>query len=802
MDAKALHIGHALDLSTRKPTQERMEIPSHQLTTHGVIVGMTGSGKTGLGIVLLEEVLRSGVPALILDPKGDMGNLALAFPDLAPADFEPWVDASQAAREGISPGQLAERTAEAWRKGLAGAGITGEDVRRFRNGVDVRIVTPGSTTGVPLDVLGDLSAPAGSWEEQGEALREEIEGLVSGLLVLAGLDADPLTSREHILLANLVEYAWRDGRGLDLATLLGQIQEPPMRRLGVFELDAFFPAKDRTALAMRLNGLLASPSFAEWLQGDPADVDTLLRAPDGRPRATIVSMAHLSDTERQFVVTLLLSKMVTWMRRQAGTSDLRALVYVDELFGFAPPTAEPPSKRPLLTLFKQARAHGVGLVVATQNPVDMDYKLMSNAGTWMVGRLQTERDKARILEALRSASGEVDVAAWDARLGELGKREFVLKSAAAAEPRLFTSRWAMSYLRGPLTRPEIVRLRAADAASAPTPAGARVPTASSQAARTATSGATSGPTSASPAEGSPVAPRVASEVPVRWLDAAAPWARDLGAGTGGPLQAGVAMRVRLLFDDERAGLRHAEEWESVLYPLGAHPRPEDAVGVDYDDRDFRDAPPTAAAYAMPDAPLAKAELFRSLRKEMEDHLFRSRTLTLWRNDALKLFSRVGESEADFRKRCLEAAEDAADGEAAKLRDRYEKRLAAVRDRKAQAERKVRELQTDVGTRRQQEVVAGAGEILSLFLGGRRRMRSLSGAASRRSQTVRTQERLQSASEKMEDHEEAIRALDDELAAELQAGWAKWEQTAGSITGVEIPLEKTDVRVEEMLLFWG
>jgi hypothetical protein len=798
MAAGTLRIGHLLDPSTHAPTGDSAEVPSHQLTTHGVIVGMTGSGKTGLGVVLLEEVLRSGVPALVLDPKGDMGNLALTFPDLAPADFAPWVDPSQASREGVPVQALAERTAEAWREGLAGAGLGAEDLRRFRAGVDVRIVTPGSSAGIPLNVLGDLSAPAGSWEEEGEALREEIEGLVSGLLVLAGVEADPLTSREHILLANLVEHAWRDGRGLDLATLLGQIQEPPMRRLGVFELDAFFPAKDRTALALRLNGLLASPSFAQWLQGDPADVATLLRAPDGRPRASIVYLAHLSDTERQFVVTLLLSKVVTWMRRQAGTSDLRALVYVDELFGFAPPTAEPPSKRPLLTLFKQARAHGVGLVVATQNPVDVDYKLMSNAGTWMVGRLQTERDKARIVEALRSATGGVDVAAWDARLGELGKREFVLKSAASDEPRLFTSRWAMSYLRGPLTRPEIVRLRGAGTAPGPAAgsAGGRAPAPGVEAVLAASL--------ASPlaGDGSPVAPKVAAEIPVRWLDGAAPWARDVGAGRGGPLRPGVAMRVRLLFDDEKAGLRHEQEWESVLYPLAAHPRPESAVGVDYDERDFRSEPPAGAVYAMPEAPLAKPELFRTLRKEMEDHLFRSRTLTLWRNDALKLWSRVGESEEEFRKRCLEAAEDAADGDAAKLRDRYEKRLQAARDRKAQAERRVRELHTDVGTRRQQEVVAGAGEILSLFLGGRRRIRSLSGAASRRAQTVRTQERLQSAAEKMEDYEEAIRALEDELARELQDGWATWESAAGSVTAVEVPLEKTDVRVEELLLFWG
>lgn len=794
-DRGNLHLGVALDPSTRKPTNDRVHLPSHQLTTHGVIVGMTGSGKTGLGVVLLEEVLRAGVPALILDPKGDMGNLALTFPELAPSDFEPWVDASQASREGLTVPALAARTADSWRKGLAGAGLSGDDVRALRAGVDVRIVTPGSSAGVPLNVLGDLSAPSGSWEEEGEALREEIEGLVSGLLVLAGIEADPLTSREHILLANLVEHAWREGRSVDLATLLGQIQDPPMRRLGVFELEAFFPSKERTALAMRLNGLLASPSFAQWLEGDPADVDTLLRAPDGRPRASIVYLAHLSDAERQFVVTLLLSKVVTWMRRQAGTSDLRALVYVDELFGFAPPTAEPPSKKPLLTLFKQARAHGVGLVVATQNPVDMDYKLMSNAGTWMVGRLQTERDKARIVEALRSASGEVDVASWNARLGELGKREFVLKSAASAEPTLFTSRWAMSFLRGPLTRPEIVRLKAPSAASAAT---ASRPVADREA-----SGAAAAATAPGLAAGGiPVAPRVAAEVPVRWLDTAAPWARDVGAGGGPPLRPGVAMRVRLLFDDERAGLRHEEEWESVLYPLGAHPRPEDAVSVDYDARDFRDEAPSGATYDTPEAPLAKPELFRGLRKEMEDHLFRSRTLTLWRNEALKLWSRVGESEEDFLKRCLEAAEDAADRDAAKLRDRYEKRLQSARDRKAQAERRVRELETDVGTSRQQEVVAGAGEILSLFLGGRRRIRSLSGAASRRAQTVRTQERLQSAAEQMEDHDQAIRELEDELARELQEGWTKWENAARSVSAVEVPLEKTDVRVEEMLLFWG
>jgi len=589
-----------------------------------------------------------------------------------------------------------------------------------------------------------------------------------------------------------VEKGWRDGRDLDLATLLGWIQDPPLRRLGVFDVETFFPARERLQLAMRLNGLAASPSFAEWMQGAPLDVADLLRAPDGRPRASIVHMAHLSDVERQFVVTLVLSKIVTWMRRQPGTSELRALVYIDEVFGFAPPSAEPPSKRPMLTIFKQARAHGVGMVVSTQNPVDLDYKLMSNAGTWMVGRLQTERDKARIVEALRSASGDVDVAAWDQTIGALGKRQFVLQTASSTQPRLFATRWAMSFLRGPMTRAELVRLREAGAAPEDDAPGTR--------------------TSAAPqAQGepplredeSPVAPAVADGFAVAYLDPAAPWARTLGVSTAGRrLEAGIALRVRLLFDEARADVRHEEAWEAVLLPLQATPRPDEAVTVDYDERDFRDTPMVEVPYALPDAPVGKAEYFRDLEKAFTDHLFRSRTVEVLRNAKLKLYGRVGESRRDFDARCLEVAEDRADEMAAKLRDRYQTRLERARDQKAQAERRVRELEVDVGQRRQQEVVAGAGELLGMFLGGRRRIRGLSGAASRRSQTVRTQERLRSAEERLDEHEDAIRALEDELAQELEQIWAEWRSVAEAVETLEVGLEKTDVRVEEIRLFWA
>ena len=779
---EGLYLGHELDAETAQPTGARLALASDRLTTHGIIVGMTGSGKTGLGIVLLEEVLASGVPAIVLDPKGDMGNLLLNFPSLRPGDFEPWVDEGEARRSGVTTAELAAEQAARWREGLAGAGIDGERMTRLREGVDMRILTPGSTAGTPLDLVGDLSPPEGSWEEEGETIRDEIEGLVSGLLVMVGVEADPLTSREHILLSNLVEHGWREGRALDLPTLILQIQSPPLRRLGVFELDAFYPEKDRMKLAMRLNGLMASPSFAEWMTGDPLDVGRLLYAPDGRPRASIVYLSHLSESERLFVVTLLLTKLITWMRRLPGTSELKALLYADEVVGFAPPTAEPPTKKPLLTLYKQARAHGVGLVLATQNPIDLDYKLMSNAGTWMVGRLQTERDKARIVEGLRSAGGEVDVPAWDARIGQLGKRQFLLKSAGSPRPELFSTRWAMSYLRGPLTRAELLRL-GPDAAAADRGATPRSPGLAD--------------------DESPVPPPVASAIDVRYLDPAAEWRSTVGAGQGARrLRPGLAVRVRLLFDERVGAVRHEEEWEAVVFPLDGAVDPAAAVGVDHDPRDFLDQPPDGATYVLGDAAIGEPAFFRSAEQAIEDSLTRERTLRLLKNDALKVHGRPGESEAAFRERCVAAAEDRADAEAEKLRDRYEAKLATARRRLADAERRVDQLDVDVGQRRQQELVSGAGEVLSMFLGGRRRVRSLSGMSSRRSRTVRAEARLRGAVEKAEDQQQIIEGLEQELAEELDEIWQRWKDVAGDVSDFEIGLERSDVELDRMTLFWA
>jgi hypothetical protein len=765
-----------------------LAVDSTDLTTHGVIVGMTGSGKTGLGIVLLEEALLAGVPALILDPKGDMGNLLLTFPDLAPADFRPWVHEEDARAANISIDDLAAKTASDWRQGLESQGIDPGRIKTLRDTTEMTMYTPGSDAGVPLNLVGSLQAPPLSWDSEAEALRDEIEGTVTSLLGLVGIKADPLASREFVLLSNLIENAWRAGQDLDLGTLVGQVQAPPLRKLGVFDIDTFFPPKDRTALALRLNGLLASPSFAAWGEGEALDPGALLRTSDGKPRAAIVYLAHLSEEERQFVVTLVLSKLVTWMRGQPGASDLRALVYMDEVYGFAPPTAAPPAKKPILTILKQARAFGVGMVLATQNPVDLDYKAMSNAGTWLVGRLQTENDKARVLEGLKSAAGGADVAALDATIGSLPKRGFMLVSAKANQPVVFQTRWAMSYLRGPLTKDEVSTLMA-------------------QAPRTAPAAAPAPPAAApTPDDATPVAPAVAPGINVAYLDAAAPWAASVEAAPGGErLRAYVAARVSVRFNDTRAAIDERQEYEALYGPLDGGLDLERETTVDFDDRDFGDAAPAPAHYVLPAAPIDKPAFFKEAERDIARRLVDRQALSLARNAKLKLTSRPGETPEQFRQRCDEAAQAAADAEASKIRDRLEAKQDRLRAAMEQAQRRVEELTIDERSRQTDELVAGAGAILGALFGGRRSTRSIaraaSSAASRHGSSSRTGSRRQSAEAKVAQVQDDLHEVEQQILDEVQEIDAKWDAVAAEIDDVAIRPKATGVHVDRLMLVW-
>jgi hypothetical protein len=797
-DRGSFHLGRAIDPQTGEAGADEVVVGSSDLTTHGVIVGMTGSGKTGLAIVLIEEALRAGIPAFVLDPKGDMTNLALVFPDLAPASFRPWVSEAEAQAAGVSVDEYAARQATVWREGLAASGIGPERLRELRDAADVTVYTPGSTAGVPLDVVGSLRVPALSWESDEEALRDEIQATVTGLLALVGIHADPLASREHVLLSNLIEHAWRGGRDLDLGALIGEIQSPPLRKLGVFELDQFFPPADRTKLAFTLNALVASPSFSAWGQGDPLDPQAMLFTSDGKPRCAVVYLAHLSEEERQFVVTLVFSKLVTWMRGQEGTPDLRALAYMDEVFGYVPPSAAPPPKKPILTIFKQGRAFGLGLVLSTQNPVDLDYKAMSNAGTWLVGRLQTENDKARVLEGLRSAAGGTDVAALDKAIGALGKRQFLLVSARSSTPRLLATRWAMSYLCGPLTKDQVARLEQAREGALQSAAG-------SPASGPAKAAATA-PARELAADESQVAPSVAAGVAVSYLDPAAPWAAGIGAVAGSTrLRAFFAARVALRYDDSAAGVDEQEEFEAVYGPLDGALDLDSETQVDYDERDFATSAPPGAVFVLPGVPVEKDAFFSTTAKQIRERLVDRRPLELQRNRALKVVSRPGESQDDFAERCDAAAQAQADAEAAKIRDRLEAKRDRLDKALAQAERRVEELDTDTRSRRTTELVAGAGAVLGALFGGRRSTRSMAGAissaASRRGMSARSAERKETATAKVEATKDDLAQLEQEIADEIADIDERWRAVAEEVDTLSIRLEATDVRVVETRLVW-
>lgn len=772
-----------LYLGRETTTDEPVIYEADNLTTHGVIVGMTGSGKTGLGIDLIEEALLNGISCLVIDPKGDMGNLALNFPGLGADDFAPWVDEATAAKEGKTVPEMAADTAAMWKEGLEGHGIDPERMRRLADAAEVTIYTPGSAAGVGLNVLGSLRAPELDWSTDSEVIRDEISAFVSSLLVLAGVESDPVSGQEHILLATIIEHFWKEGRDLDLASLVGQIPSPPFRKMGVFDVDTFFPEKERMQLALKLNGLLASPSFASWMEGRPLDIEELIGGE--QTKAAVIYMSHLSDEERQFLVTLLLGKTVTWIRSQPGTSELRALIYMDEVFGFAPPTREPPSKTPILTILKQARAHGVGMVLSTQNPVDVDYKAMSNAGTWMVGRLQTENDKKRILEGLASASGDIDIKVIDKQISDLEKRQFVLHSTKSAEPRLFETRWAMSYLAGPLTRDQVTELMKDQRQSTPRPV--------------------SDTTDATPAADVPAAtqtPDVADGVPAFFLDPAAPWASEVGADpTATTFRPGAAATVQLVYDDTKAELNHTETYEGVIFPLDGTVDVSDVISIDHDPRDFRADAPAGAEFAGLEAKVGTKTFWSGVESDLKNHLIAHRPLTIHKNEALKLYSRVGESEAEFRARCAQEAESVSDGELAKLKDSFQVKIDKVRADIAAAQTRYQEADAVAAAKSQENLLGTAGDLLGAFLGGKSGSTALNKAASRRTATAKASAKADSAAAKYHAKTAELEELEQELAAEVGDIVAKHQGLADQIETVDIPLEKTDVRIADLKLIW-
>ena len=752
-------------------------LDARDLVTHAVCVGMTGSGKTGLCLALLEEAAIDGIPAIAIDPKGDLGNLLLTFPGLSPAEFRPWIDEEEARRASITPDELAAQTAARWKDGLARWGQDGARIARLKSSADCAIYTPGAGHGLPISIVGSLAAPPGQLDA--DALRDRIAAAASGLLALLGIEADPLRSREHALLSALFAHAWQNNQNLDLPSLVRGIAQPPFSAVGVLDLETFYPARDRMDLSLRVNTLFAAPGFAAWLEGEPLAARTLLYTPEGKPRIAVISLAHLDDAERMFFLTLLLGEVLSWMRLQPGTNSLRALLYMDEIFGYFPPTANPPSKPLMLALLKQARAFGLGIVLSTQNPVDLDYKGLSNAGTWFLGRLQTARDKDRVLEGLEAAGGTgMDRAQVDALLSGLATRRFLLRGVRTATPVLLESRWTLSFLRGPLSRPQIAALMAARKAAA-APAGAAPVFAPSTGAR-------------------PVLP---PGVPQLFLSSK----EDVASYR--PHLLGVA---NVHYVAAKLGV---DEWRkaSLIVPLtdALPPNPWDAPAAaagaaePMDPATLQTEPGSGARFAALPSIAAQPKSYAAWSRALVTHIYQSRPLRLWQCAALKQTSKPGESEGDFRLRLSVSGREARDDQVEKLRGKYAAKVQALQDRIRRAEERVVREQAQYQQQQVATAVSAGAALLGAFLGGGRR-----GEIGRLATTARSAGRAQqqkgdidAASTELAALQEQMSALQGQITQEMQALQQRSEPGGPPIEECAVAARKADITVERVALLW-
>jgi hypothetical protein len=794
----SFYLGKEFDVSSGRLLDRLLMYDARELTTHAVCVGMTGSGKTGLCIDLLEEAAIDRVPALVIDPKGDITNLLLQFPRLQPDDFLPWVDPDEARRKGLPVEEFARAQADLWRTGLARWGQDGSRIQMLQESAEYRIYTPGSQAGLPVSVLHSFGAPEPGWEADAESVRERIEGTVSALLGLVGVTADPVRSREHILLANLIEHFWRKGEDLDLRKLILAIQKPPIVHLGVFDLETFFPAKDRFDLMMRLNNIIASPSFAAWLEGEPLDIADMLVSPEGKPRHSIFSIAHLNEPERLFFVTMLLNQVVSWMRGQPGTTSLRAIVYMDEIFGFFPPVANPPSKKPMLTLLKQARAFGVGMLLATQNPVDLDYKGLTNAGTWFIGRLQTERDKERVVEGLLGAAGGSGLGRQDlARLiSTLGNRVFLLHSVHGEGPVTFQTRWAMSYLRGPLTREQISRLMAAKK-EAPAPTARAVGEAK------AVPSTVERDLDTPPALG----PGLSQEFLPRKISAAEAELRRTGLSSE-QARASLVYMPRMLargtvhFVHRQTQTDSREEF-ALLAELPASPG-----GVAWDRARPLPVPPSAssrrgeegARYQPLPGGLNLAQDVRRATQDLAEYLYRTRRLTLFHSPALKAHSTPGEERGDFVLRLNQQAREARDAEVDRLSEQFRRRLDRLRDRLRQAELALAKSEATESARKRELVVSVGESVLGMFL-GRRSMRTASSSLGKYRMKSTAGVAREQAAERVETARREIEELERELKSKADEISRRWDEGGRNLEEVAVAPRRTDIRIESVGLAW-
>ncbi len=810
------YLGRTYDAKSGEATEQVLLYDPEDLTTHAVVVGMTGSGKTGLCIDLLEEAALNNIPALMIDPKGDITNALLHFPELQAEDFLPWINPDEARRADKSTTELAGEIANRWRGGLAQWGISSDRLRALSNAVQFAVYTPGSDAGIPISILASLKAPEIPWQENRELLREKIAGTVTALLGLVGLkDVDPVRSREHIMLANIFETAWSQGQDLDLGELILQTQNPPFEKLGVFDISTFFPDEDRFELAMLLNNILAAPAFQTWIEGQPLNIPELLFTPDGRPRHSVFYIAHLSDAERMFFVTLLYSAVETWMRTQPGSSALKAILYFDEIFGYLPPVANPPSKEPMLRMLKQARAFGVAQVLVTQNPVDIDYKALSNAGTWFIGKLQTDQDKQRLLDGLESAmAGSMDRGEYDRLISSLGKRVFLLHNVHEKQPRIFQTRWAMNYLTGPLTRTQIPRLNAlvnASAALEPPMSGAD---SSARTTREATPKKMRAAADSRPVGdvelGYATRPAIPSGVREFFLphNMTLPEAFKL-AGMEYPEtvnRVGILYRPALIAQAQVRFLNRKYDLDYEEHPAALVAEPDRQGIVRWDEHTvpalavdlLNEEPVPQARFTSLEAPLNDDKVIRTLEKDFEDWIYHEVAVNVRANEELAIYAGPEISQAEFRRMCSEAAQSGRADEIDKVEATFDKRMERIEERLAREERELREDESDLANRKMEEWGTHAENVFSLFS---KRKRSMRTSLTKRRMTDKAKADVEESLDAIKDFKSDLLELEKELSRALEDVNRKWQDIVEQETEIKVSPYKKDIFIEVFGVGW-
>lgn len=782
-----MYLGREIDLSTHQPSGIPLLYKNKNFTTHGVIIGMTGSGKTGLGIGVIEEAIMDNVPSIIIDPKGDMGNLLLTFPECRPEDFYPWIDSTEASKKGLSVEQYAAEVATQWQEGLASWGQGLDRIAALRMKTDMTIYTPGSSAGVGVSVLSSFTAPSAEILQDTDTLNSLVNTTTTSLLALVDIKGDPLQSREHILLSSLLLHFWRQNEDLTMEALVGHIVNPPFDKVGVFGLDTFYPQTERMSLAMSLNNILASPTFKSWTEGVPLDLQKLLYSEDGKPQTAIFSIAHLSDNERMFFVTMLLNQFIGWMRRQQGSSSLKALLYMDEIFGFFPPTANPPSKKPMLLLLKQARAYGVGVVLATQNPVDLDYKGLSNIGTWFVGRLQTAQDQQRVVDGIVGASdGKLDVSTVKGLLSNMKGRQFLLNSAHLDDPLLFETRWVMSYLKGPISKKDIKMLMGEKPSIAPEVSSKAV-----SASHVENNGEV-GDMGLAPVISEKIEQLFYLQNILQDAPRFQPW---------------LAAEASVRYYNVKRNIDIVEEVNLKLYLDDSYLRPEweeaDSSSYQLDDC-VGECPSGSSFYALP-SEISGLKDLRGVGKKFSDYLYQNKTLELFRMKGPEIESRPGESVTDFRIRFNDYLRDKKEEAVEKLRKKHQTKQLRLEKRLDRALQKLEKEQVDVRAKTTDSIISFGVAVVGAFFGRKTfsatnigkaatGIRSVGRVAKEKSDVRRMEQEVSDIQEELEEFAAQVELEIDDLAASFSADNYEMETFA-------IKPRRADIFDVRMALVW-